>query len=162
MPNALVQATVIVLLPTASETLFGPAAVIAETIRQRIKAELNLTASAGVATSKFVAKIASDLEKPDGLTIVPPGEEARFLAPLAIERMWGVGPKAAVRLHAEGLRTIGELATASPARLRKLLGSWGEAIVELANGRDAREVTPTRSAKSIGSEETFERGTVNL
>ena len=142
---------------TASETLFGPAAEIAATIRHRIKTELNLTASAGVATSKFVAKIASDLDKPDGLTIVPPGEEARFLAPLAIERMWGVGPKAAVRLHAEGLRTIGELATASPARLRKLLGSWGEAIVELANGRDAREVAPTRSAKSIGSEETFER-----
>lgn len=142
---------------TASETLFGPAVEIAKAIRARIRADLRLTASAGVATSKFVAKIASDLDKPDGLTVVPPGEEQAFLAPLAIDRMWGVGPKSAVSLRAEGFHTIGDLVGAPPAKLRKVLGSWGEEIVRLARGEDPREVTPARAAKSIGSEETFER-----
>jgi DNA polymerase IV len=143
---------------TGSRALFGEAPVIAAAIRERIRQELALTASAGVATSKFVAKIASDLHKPDGLTVVPAGGEAEFLAPLPIERMWGVGPKAAARLHAQGFRTIGELALAAPARLHRVLGSsWGAEIVALARGEDTRDVAPLRAAKSIGGEETFER-----
>jgi DNA polymerase IV len=143
---------------TGSRALFGEAPAIASTIRQRIRAELDLTASAGVATSKFVAKIASDLHKPDGLTVVPSGEEASFLEPLPVERMWGVGPKATARLHAQGLRTIGDLARSPAARLHRVLGtSWGAEIVALARGEDTRDVSPSRDAKSIGGEETFER-----
>lgn len=142
---------------TGSRALFGEASAIASTIRARIRAELALTASAGVATSKFVAKVASDLHKPDGLTLVPAGGEADFLAPLPVERMWGVGPKAAARLHAQGLRTIGDLARAVPARLQRVLGSsWGSEIIALARGEDSRDVSPEREAKSIGGEETFE------
>ncbi len=143
---------------SASELLFGPAPSIAAQMRERIRSELSLTASAGVASSKFVAKIASDLHKPDGLTVVAEGEEAAFLAPLPVERMWGVGPKAAARLHAHGIRTIGELAQASPSHLARVLSnSWGREIALLAKGLDPREVVVARAARSIGAEETFER-----
>jgi DNA polymerase-4 len=140
-----------------SRDLFGTGAAIAARIRAEIKGELRLNASAGVATSKFVAKVASDIRKPDALTVVPPGTEAAFLAPLPVERMWGVGPKAAAKLRGAGLSTIAQLAAAPPERLGKIIGSsWGEYIVELARGLDPRAVVPSREPVSIGAEDTFE------
>ena len=142
---------------TQSRALFGDGESIARAMRAAIQQELSLTASAGVAINKFVAKVASDLRKPDGLTVVAPGEEAGFLRPLPVERMWGVGPKAAEKLRSEGLRTIGDLASASRGRLERLIGSeWGAAIHELARGIDDRAVMPEREAVSIGAEETYE------
>ncbi|NUQ74463.1 MAG: DNA polymerase IV [Polyangiaceae bacterium] len=142
---------------TRSRSLFGDAALIALRIKDTVKSEIGLTASAGVAPNKFTAKIASDLRKPDGLVIVPPLEIAEFLAPLPLERMWGVGPKASERLRKAGLSTIGDLANASLDRLESLLGSALAAHVnDLAKGIDDRPVEPGRPAKSVGAEETFE------
>jgi DNA polymerase-4 len=141
---------------TESRALFGDGTAVAARIRSEIASEVSLTASAGVATSKFVAKVASDLKKPDALVTVPPGGEASFLAPLPVERMWGVGPKAAVGLRRAGYRTIGDLARTDPARLDALLGSWGRTVHELARGVDVREVSPHHDPVSIGAEETFD------
>jgi DNA polymerase-4 len=142
---------------TGSQALFGSGAAIAERIRGEIRSEVGLTASAGVAPSKFVAKIASDVHKPDGLMVVAPGEVLGFLRPLPVERMWGVGPKAAERLRVSGLRTIGALADADEATLTRLLGRAGGGIHALARGLDDRPVVADSKAKSIGAEETFER-----
>lgn len=139
---------------TDSRSLFGSGVAIADQIRTAIRCELRLTASAGVASSKFAAKIASDLDKPDGLTVVP-DDVAGFLAPLPVERMWGIGPVAARTVRAAGLATIGDLAAATPRELELLLGSWGRQVQLLANGIDAREVEPGVAAKSIGAEQTF-------
>jgi len=142
---------------TASRALFGDGIAIATSIREAIRRELSLTASAGVATNKFIAKIASDLHKPDGLCAVPAGTERAFLAPLAVERMWGVGPKAAAALHDANILTIGDLASAHPRIVAAKLGTrWGEVIVRLARGEDERDVHPDRAAVSLGAEETFE------
>lgn len=140
---------------THSRALFGDGATIARRIKDDIQRELGLTASAGVAQSKFVAKIASDMHKPDGLTLVE-ADAAVFLAPLPIERMWGVGAVAAAKLHAQGFHTIGDLARATETKLQALLGSWGVQVRALARGEDEREVVPDREAKSIGAESTFE------
>jgi DNA polymerase-4 len=140
---------------TASQSLFGDGAEIARKIRADVHAATGLTCSAGVATSKFVAKIASDQNKPDGLTIVPDDVRA-FLAPLPIERMWGIGPKTAPTLRALGYKTLGDLADADPAKLQRAIGEWGAEIRELARGNDPREVVPDREAKSIGAECTYE------
>jgi DNA polymerase-4 len=120
--------------------------------------EIELRASAGVAPCKFAAKIASDLRKPDGLVVVPPGREgvAAFLAPLPIERMWGIGPKTAPRMRSLGYATIGDLARASEADLERAMGTWGIEVARLARGDDARDVVPDAQAKSIGAEETYE------
>ena len=142
---------------TGSRALFGDGVQIATQVRAAIKGELELTASAGVATSKFVAKVASDLDKPDGLTVVPAGKEAEFLAPLPIKRMWGVGKKAQTRLGAAGFVTIGDLAGADVDVLAHLLGSWGRSVHKLARGIDTRDVVVGRAAKSISAEQTFER-----
>ncbi len=141
---------------TASRSLFGDGASIARQIQAAILAEIGLGCSAGVAPCMFAAKIASDLEKPRGLVVVPPDDVAGFLAPLPIERMWGVGPKTAPQLHAVGLHSIGDLARAPVGRLRALLGAWGDEVARLARGEDTREVDPEGGAKSIGAEETFE------
>ena len=142
---------------TNSRSLFGDGVQIAKRIRADIWQDVHLTASAGVASSKFVAKVASDLDKPNGLTVVPYGDEAPFLAELPIKRMWGVGPKAQQKLQAFGMHTIGDLANADPETLTRLLGSWGEMVHELARGIDDRPVVVDRPAKSIGAEHTFER-----
>ena len=141
---------------TGGVALFGEGPVIASAIKREVRAELQLTASAGVAPCKFAAKVASDLRKPDGLVVVAEGEVAAFLAPLPIERMWGIGPKTAPKMHAMGYRTIGDLARADDATLERLLGSWGIEVGRLARGEDAREVVPDAQAKSIGAEETYE------
>lgn len=141
---------------TGSHALFGDGPEIARRVGEDVRSETGLTGSAGVAPNKFVAKIASDLDKPDGLTVVPAGGAAEFLAPLPLRRMWRVGPKARVKLHTAGLRTIGDLARADGRTLEQLLGSWGAVARELARGLDERPVVVGRPPKSLGTENTFE------
>jgi DNA polymerase-4 len=112
----------------------------------------------GVAANKYVAKVASDLKKPLGLVVVPPGEERAFLEPLNLERLWGVGPKTAERLHAMGFVTIGDIARAAQAELDGHIGvAVGQHIGALARGEDERPVDVDRAEKSIGSERTLEQ-----
>ncbi len=140
---------------TASRSLFGDGASVARKIKADIRAAVGLTASAGVAPCKFAAKIASDLDKPDGLTIVGP-DVAAFLAPLSVDRMWGIGPKTAPTLRRLGYRTIGDLARAPVESLTRVLGSRGADVRALANGDDPRDVEPHREAQSIGAECTYD------
>ncbi|HEV2740080.1 MAG TPA: DNA polymerase IV [Candidatus Elarobacter sp.] len=132
------------------------AVAFAQRVRARIRAEVGLTASAGVATGKMVAKIASDVNKPDGLTVVPPGTEAEFLAPMPVGRLWGIGPKTQPRLETAGIRTIGDVVALDERRLYDLFGRGGTFYRDLARGIDDREVDPSRERKSISTEETFE------
>ncbi len=141
---------------TASRALFGDGETIAHRIRDAIRDEVGLTASVGVAATKLVAKVASDLRKPDGLVVVPPGEEAAFLAPLPISRLWGVGEKTAASLLDYGVRTIGDLAAIDPAVLERRFGRHGAALVDRALGIDADPVATGEPAKSIGHEHTFD------
>ena len=139
----------------ASRALFGDAATIASRLRARIARELDLPASAGVATVKFVAKIASDVAKPNGMRVVPGPETQAFLAPLPVGRLWGVGRKTEEVLRRLGLHTIGALGARDPEWLeRQVPGSRG--LWELAQGIDPRAVVPDRAAKSLGTEDTFE------
>lgn len=142
---------------TGSRRLFGPPEEIAEEIRTQVRMKTGLTVSAGVAPSKFVAKIASDINKPDGLTVVPPEGVDAFLVPLSIDRMWGVGRKTRERLHRLGVRTIGDLKGVSRSVLVKRFGAHGLRMHRLAWGEDVREVTPSHDAKTISHEETFSR-----
>ena len=146
---------------TASRALFGDGEAIAHRIRGAVRDEVRLTASVGVAANKLVAKIASDLRKPDGLVVVPPGEEAAFLAPLPISRLWGVGEKTAASLLDYGVRTIGDLAALDPAVLERRFGRHGAALVERAHGIDPDPVATGEPAKSIGHEHTFDVDTSN-
>ncbi|BDG09606.1 DNA polymerase IV [Anaeromyxobacter paludicola] len=142
---------------TASRALFGEAEEIARRLRREVKAETGLTVSAGVADVKFAAKIASDLGKPDGLTVVPPGGTAAFLAPLPVGRLWGVGQVTEAALTRLRIATIGDLARAGAARIEPAVGASSAAwLVALARGEDPREVVPDEAAKSVGAEETFE------
>lgn len=140
---------------TGSRSLFGDGEAIARAIRKDVLEATGLTCSAGVAPCKFAAKIASDLNKPDGLTVVGP-DVAAFLAPLPLERMWGIGPKTAPTLRRLGYATLGDLARANPAALERVLGAWGAEVSDLARGIDVREVEPDRDAKSIGAECTYD------
>ena len=137
------------------EGLFGPAPEIARQIKGRIRAETGLTASVGVAANKFLAKLASDLGKPDGLVVVPADEVAAFLELLPVGRVWGVGAKAEGRLHALGVRTIGQLAALPERLLVDHFGEAGRHVWRLARGQDDRPVVPDREAKSISTETTF-------
>jgi DNA polymerase-4 len=139
-----------------SESLFGPAPDIARRIKKEVLETTQLTVSVGVATTKLVAKVASDLRKPDGLVIVEPGEEAAFLAPLEIRRLWGIGPKTAERLQALGVRTIGELAALPPETLVRVLGDHGATLRDRALGIDPDPVVGGGDpAKSVSHETTF-------
>jgi len=142
---------------TASRALLGDGPTIARRIKSRVRAAVDLTASVGVAANKFIAKVASDLEKPDGLVVVPPGGEAAFLAPLPIARLWGVGTVTASDLATIGVRTIGQLAAIPERHLRARFGESGALLKALALGRDERPVEPFAAPKSMGAEETFER-----
>jgi DNA polymerase-4 len=142
---------------TASQSLFGDGAAIAQKIKDAIFERTGLRASAGVAPCKFVAKIASDIDKPDGLFVVSAAGVGDFLAALPIERMWGIGVKTAPKIHALGFHTLGDLAGADARRLENVLGAWGLEAQALARGIDPRNVVPDRPAKSIGAEETFDR-----
>ena len=136
----------------------GPGIIGAE-LRREVKDTLGLTISVGVATSRSVAKIASDFDKPDGLTIVPAGTEQDFLAPLPASRLWGIGPKTARRLESEGVRTIGDLAARPRSWFDAQFGKTGVRIRDLAFGRDDSPVSVEREVKSISSETTLAEDT---
>jgi DNA polymerase IV len=141
---------------TGSAALFGDGPAIARQIKHDVRVEVGLTASVGVASTKLVAKIASDLRKPDGLVIVAPGEEAAFLAPLPISRLWGVGEKTAKVLADYAVRTIGDLAALPPDLVERRFGKHGGALVERARGIDPDPVHEGDPAKSVGHEHTFD------
>jgi DNA polymerase-4 len=141
---------------TGSQALFGDGESIGRQIRAAIRDEVRLTASVGVATTKLVAKVASDLRKPDALVVVPPGQEAAFLAPLAIGRLWGVGARTAEALREFGVTTIGDLAALEPSVLERRFGKHGAALAARARGIDADPVADRAPAKSIGHEHTFD------
>ncbi len=139
------------------EGLFGPAPSIGRQIKERVRAETGLTASVGVAANKFLAKLASDLRKPDGLVVLEPEHVRHVLDPLPVGKLWGVGKKGEERLAALGVRTIGQLA-ALPVEV--LVDRWGESgrqLWELAHGRDGRAVVPDGEARSLSTETTFPR-----
>jgi len=146
---------------TGSVALLGAPEQIARSIKSQIRAATGLTASAGLAPNKFLAKIASDLRKPDGFVIVEEQEIGTFLQDLPISRLWGVGPKTEQRLHAMGFRTIGQLAGASRESLIRSLGSLGGHLHQLSHGRDDRPVVPNWEPKSISSETTFDKDTAD-
>ncbi len=136
--------------------LLGEPEQIAATIRARIVADTGLRASIGVASTKFLAKLAGDLAKPDGLAVVAPGTEKAFLAPLPVARLWGAGPATQKKLTRLGINTIGEVAELDESVLTRALGnSLGHHLHALANNDDDRAVVPEREMKSIGAEETF-------
>jgi DNA polymerase-4 len=140
---------------TGSTRLFGTPEEIATKIKEQVVEETGLTVSAGVAPSKFVAKIASDMQKPDGLTIVPEGKVEEFLEPLPIEKLWGVGKATRKILAHLGVRTIGDLGLLSSKLLVRKLGKQGLHLYLLAKGVDEREVEPEREVKSVGHEDTY-------
>ena len=141
---------------TGCEALFGPPRAMGNAVRRAVFEATRLTVSVGVSTTKYVAKVASDRRKPDGLTVVDPDEVAGFLHPLPIDRLWGVGPRTRSRLRARGLDTIGDVAATPLADLERWFGNLGAHVRALAHGRDDRAVIPERDAKSIGSENTLD------
>lgn len=141
---------------TGSRALFGDGRTIAERIKREVFERTRLRVSVGVATSKYVAKVASDLDKPDGLVVVDPGDERGFLAGLPLSRLWGVGPSTRATLERAGLRSIADVQSRSREQLVEGFGdNLGEHLFTLANGLDARPVVSERVAKSIGHEMTF-------
>jgi DNA polymerase-4 len=128
---------------------------VARRIKERIRAETNLTASAGVAPNKFLAKVASGWKKPDGLTVIAPERVERFLQGLPVDALWGVGPKTAARLREAGIERLVDVRSASEDILRGAVGSYAEALRRMSFGEDNRPVEPNRERKSVGSENTF-------
>lgn len=126
-------------------------------LRARIRGQLQLNASAGVGPNKFIAKVASAQCKPNGLLVIAPGEVAAFVEALPVEKLWGVGPKTAQKLHRMGLPTTREIRQRPLVDLQRSLGKWAHQLKGLAEGRDHREVSPYRERKSVGAENTFPR-----
>jgi len=141
---------------TDSQRLFGSAAEIANAIKQAIRNELSLVASVGIAPNKFIAKIASDLDKPDGFVEVMPEEVQAFLDPLPVSRIWGVGKATGKELDRLGISTIAQLRQQSEAVLQDRFGKFGNHLWRLANGMDDRPVVSDSEAKSISNETTFD------
>lgn len=144
------------------EGLFGPPEEIAARIQKDIEQELQLTASVGVAPNKFLAKLASDLQKPRGFTVIRPQEVEAVLTPLPVEKLWGVGEKTAVKLRNMGIDTVGQLASLPENLLRAAFGKMGAALRHLARGEDCRTVEPSRAAKSVSRETTFPRDVIDM
>ena len=140
---------------TGTERLWGAPRSVGEALRRAVREETHLVVSVGIAPVKMVAKIASDLGKPDGLLEVPRDGVREFLAPLPVRRIWGVGPVAERRLHEAGFETIDDLVRADPRTLEARLGDWGLALARLGRGRDLSEVEPYRDAVSYSEENTF-------
>ena len=147
---------------TESVRLFGPPEEIARKIRAEVRAETGLTVSAGVASSKLVAKIASDMNKPDGLTVVPRGKEQEYLGPLQVGRLWGVGEMTRSALAEMGVQKISDLAGIPEEAVVRKLGKHGAHLHRLAHGVDDREVEPEREIKSMGREETFDEDLLEI
>ncbi|MEO7437753.1 MAG: DNA polymerase IV, partial [Candidatus Binatia bacterium] len=142
---------------TGTGRLLGEAVAVGERLRAEVRAETGLALSVGIAPVKMVAKIATDLAKPDGLRMVAVGEVRAFLAPLPVGRIWGVGRVGLQRMEALGIATIGDLAATPDEHLRATLGAFGVGLARLARGEDERDVEPYREAKSYGEENTFAR-----
>jgi len=140
---------------TGTERSLGPSRELGRRIKAEILAATDLVASVGIAPVKFVSKIASDLEKPDGLVVVEPGTVTDFLAPLPLSRLWGVGPRTRARLEELGFRVVGDLARAERRQLFAAFGKHGTHLQDLARGRDERVVVPDRDAKSYSHEQTY-------
>ncbi|MCC6832987.1 MAG: DNA polymerase IV [Thermoleophilia bacterium] len=137
----------------------GPPALIAAGLRAAVQEEVGLAITVGVARTKFLAKVASAVAKPDGLLVVEPDAELAFLHPLPVERLWGVGRVTAEKLHAKGLRTVGEVAALDRAALTALLGvAGGRHLHALAHNRDPRPVQPGRRRRSVGAQHALGRG----
>jgi DNA polymerase-4 len=147
-----------------TDNLWGEptATAVAKRIKARIREELRLTASAGVAPNKFLAKIASGWKKPDGLTVISPDRVEPFLQQLQVDALWGVGPVTAGKLRARGIERLVDVRAADPALLRDTVGSLAGWLRQLADGIDDRAVTPNREAKSSGSENTFAQDLIEL
>jgi DNA polymerase-4 len=139
-----------------SERLFGPAVQIGQRIKQAVREETHLVVSVGVAPNKFLAKIASDLQKPDGFVVVEADRIQQFLDPLPVERLWGVGRQGSKVFQRLGIHTISQLRHRPVEVLQRHFGSHGEHLWQLAHGVDDRRVEPEREAKSISHETTFE------
>ena len=135
---------------------------VARRLRARIREETGLTASAGVAPNKFLAKIASGWKKPDGLTVISPERVEPFLRQLPVDALWGVGPVTAGKLRAKGIERLVDVRTADAATLREAVGSLSDWLRQLADGIDDRPVTPNREAKSSGSENTYAEDITDL
>jgi DNA polymerase-4 len=135
---------------------------VAKRLKERIRAETQLTASAGVAPNKFLAKIASGWKKPDGLTVISPQRVEPFLQQLPVDALWGVGPVTAQKLRARGIEKLVDVRTADPAALRETVGSLADWLKQLALGIDDRPVVPNREAKSSGSESTYPEDLIDL
>jgi DNA polymerase IV len=146
---------------TGCERLLGPAACIARQMVARIREELGLSASAGIAPNKFLAKVASDLRKPGGFVLVRPDEIERFLDDLPVGRLWGVGPKTEEALKKLGVSKIGTLRRIPREVLTASFGETGALLYELSRGQDERVVVPWESAKSISQEITFQQDTLD-
>lgn len=142
---------------TVNKTGLATATKVASAIRSQIREELHLTASAGVAPNKFLAKIASDWRKPNGLFVIQPGEVEDFLTPLAVSRIPGVGKVTEAKLHEIGIQTVGQLRACSLGQLQAYFGRYGQRLHELARGIDESPVVSDRQTKSISSEDTFEQ-----
>jgi DNA polymerase IV len=145
---------------TENKTGLSTATKVAGTIRMQISDELQLTASAGVAPNKFLAKIASDWHKPNGLFVIQPAQVEAFLAPLPVSRIPGVGKVTEGRLAEIGIQTVGQLRDRSLEQLHSLFGRYGQRLFELARGIDENPVVPDRQTKSISAEDTFEQDVV--
>jgi DNA polymerase-4 len=145
---------------TENKAAIATATKVARAIRQQIREELNLSASAGVAPNKFLAKIASDWRKPNGLFVIQPSEVESFLTALTVARIPGVGKVTEAKLAKLGMRTVGELRTRPLEELQRVFGRFGHRLYELARGIDESPVVPNRPTKSISAEDTFERDVV--
>lgn len=146
---------------TGSIALMGPALEIARDVKRTIRERTELTASVGLAPNKFLAKLASDLQKPDGLVLVEPDQVLQFLADLPISRLWGVGPKTETRLRSMGVCTISDLSGLGRATLVQEMGAAGEHLWHLSRGEDDRPVASGWEPKSISTETTFESDTAD-
>jgi DNA polymerase-4 len=144
-----------------SEALHGTPVEMARSIKRTVESELDLIVSVGVAATKLVAKVASDLEKPDGLVVVAPGTESAFLAPLPISRLWGVGQKTAGVLSEFGVRTIGDLAALPQDLLARRFGKQGPVLAQRARGVDTSPVSRADPARSVSHEHTFDIDTAD-
>ena len=146
---------------TGSRRLFGTAVEIGRSIKKRVRDETGLTASVGVAPNKFLAKLASDLEKPDGFVVIERKRAVSLLAGLAVSKLWGIGKVTQKTLAHEGITTVRELLALSPKKLESIVGSCGPRLRELARGIDERPVVVGELSKSIGAETTFAKDIEN-
>jgi len=147
---------------TGFEPIYGPAPQAAARIKKRVTDEIGITASIGIGSSKLIAKIASDMDKPDGLVEVAAGDERGFLAPLPVGRLPCVGRRTEQVLRTMGVKTVGDLAKLSESTLNNRLGSVGSVLYRFTRGIDGREVTPPQAAKSISRETTFNEDTLDV